>query len=93
MTILSLESLIQDDVFYELPLPGTQLVVQLKLEGLNPAGSIKFKTALAMIGDLKRSGKLRAGGAPNRATNGHVMSRTGRRVRPEDGHVRPQTEA
>ncbi|MHC2621855.1 2,3-diaminopropionate biosynthesis protein SbnA [Bradyrhizobium huanghuaihaiense] len=72
MTIPSLESLIQDDVFYELPLPGTQLVVQLKLEGLNPAGSIKFKTALAMIGDLERSGKLRAGATIVESSSGNL---------------------
>jgi len=72
MTALALESLIQDDVFYAFPLPGTKQVVHLKLEGLNPAGSIKFKTALAMIGDLQRSGKLCAGATIVESSSGNL---------------------
>ncbi len=53
--------LILDDIFLALPdlAPGRE--VFLKLESMNPAGSIKMKTALALIDDLEASGALRPG--------------------------------
>lgn len=51
--------LITDDVFLRLPdlLHGSETF--LKVEGLNPAGSIKLKTALALIEDAEEKGGLR----------------------------------
>jgi cysteine synthase A len=49
--------IVTDDIFLDLSgfVPGVNL--NLKLEGLNPAGSIKLKTAVALIEDLiSRSG-------------------------------------
>jgi cysteine synthase A len=48
--------------FLELPelLPGCRTC--LKLEGINPAGSIKLKAAVAMVDDAEASGHLRPGG-------------------------------
>jgi 2,3-diaminopropionate biosynthesis protein SbnA len=47
---------VREDVFLELPglIPGIELL--LKLEGLNPAGSIKLKTAVALLDDLEKRG-------------------------------------
>jgi len=44
--------IVTDDIFLDMAgfIPGVNLI--LKLEGLNPAGSIKLKTAVALIEDL-----------------------------------------
>jgi cysteine synthase A len=44
--------IVTDDIFLDMAgfVPGVNLI--LKLEGLNPAGSIKLKTAIALIEDL-----------------------------------------
>ncbi|MFJ9656001.1 2,3-diaminopropionate biosynthesis protein SbnA [Streptomyces microflavus] len=53
--------IVTDDIFLHLPdfVPGTQ--VYLKLEGLNPAGSVKLKTAVALIESAEEAGTLRPG--------------------------------
>ncbi|MFC4334320.1 2,3-diaminopropionate biosynthesis protein SbnA [Salininema proteolyticum] len=53
--------IITDDIFVHLDdfLPGRDLY--LKLEGLNPAGSIKAKTAAALLHDAERTGRLTPG--------------------------------
>ncbi|MGP4025927.1 2,3-diaminopropionate biosynthesis protein SbnA [Actinomadura sp. 3N407] len=64
--------LILDDVFLALPdlAPGRE--VFLKLECMNPAGSIKMKTALALIDDLEASGALRPGGRVIESSSGNL---------------------
>lgn len=53
--------IVTDDVFLHLDrfVPGT--TVFLKLEGLNPAGSIKLKTANTLIESMEESGELHPG--------------------------------
>jgi cysteine synthase A len=46
--------------------------VWVKLEGLNPGGSIKDRTALAMITDAERRGVLRPGGTIVEPTSGNT---------------------
>lgn len=50
-----------DDVFLRMDdvVPGSAFF--LKIEGLNPAGSIKLKTAVSMVEDAERRGLLRPG--------------------------------
>jgi len=54
-----LSTFIRDDLFVRIASAGMfGADVNLKVEGLNVAGSIKFKTALAMIEDLESRGLL-----------------------------------
>ena len=46
--------------------------VWLKLEGMNPAGSIKDRTALAMVEDAERRGLLKPGGTIVEPTSGNT---------------------
>ncbi|XVQ09766.1 2,3-diaminopropionate biosynthesis protein SbnA [Spirillospora sp. CA-255316] len=64
--------LVLDDIFLALPdlAPGRE--VFLKLECMNPAGSIKMKTALALIEDLEASGALRPGGRVIESSSGNL---------------------
>lgn len=52
MIYTAAHDIVTDDIFLDLAdlVPGVDL--KLKLEGLNPAGSIKLKTAVALIEDL-----------------------------------------
>ena len=50
--------------------PGARLLV--KLEYLNPAGSVKDRTALAMIRDAEESGRLKPGGTLVEPTSGNT---------------------
>ena len=43
-----------------------------KVEGVNPAGSIKDRVALAIIEDAERNGRIRAGGTVIEATSGNT---------------------
>ena len=43
-----------------------------KVEGVNPAGSIKDRVALAIIEDAEKSGRLKAGGTVIEATSGNT---------------------
>lgn len=54
--------IVTDDVFVQLPgfVEGSDVFV--KLEGLNPAGSIKLKPAVAMVERCERRGELATGG-------------------------------
>ena len=58
MIIAKSTDLVLDDVFLALPclVPGRD--VFLKIEWMNPAGSIKMKTALGLIEDLEKAGVL-----------------------------------
>ena len=46
--------------------------VWIKLEGMNPAGSIKDRTALAMVEDAERRGVLKPGGTIVEPTSGNT---------------------
>jgi cysteine synthase A len=61
-----------DDVFLRLPglLDGVQCF--LKLEGFNPAGSVKIKTAVALVEDLESRGLLRPGGRIAESSSGSL---------------------
>lgn len=51
---------------------GLSARVALKLESLNPGGSVKDRVGLAMITEAERSGKLRPGGTIIEATAGNT---------------------
>jgi cysteine synthase A len=56
-----LSAFIRDDLFVRIPAADFfSTDVNLKYEGLNVGGSIKFKTAIAMIEDLESRGALRS---------------------------------
>ncbi|MEU9103568.1 2,3-diaminopropionate biosynthesis protein SbnA [Streptomyces xanthophaeus] len=63
---------ITDDIFLRLPgeLPGSELF--LKIEGLNPAGSIKLKTAVGLISDAESRGLLGPGGRVIESSSGNL---------------------
>jgi N-(2-amino-2-carboxyethyl)-L-glutamate synthase len=71
-TIARFEDLIQDDVFYPMILADGAVTIRLKLEGFNPAGSIKFKTALAIMADLQRCGRLKSGSTIIESSSGNL---------------------
>lgn len=52
----SVDEIVLDDVFLALPRYARDLDVTLKIEGLNPAGSVKLKTAVALVDDAERRG-------------------------------------
>ncbi len=60
------------DLFLELSgfLPDSRLY--LKIEAMNPAGSIKFKPALAMVDDLEQRGLLRPGSRVIESSSGNL---------------------
>jgi N-(2-amino-2-carboxyethyl)-L-glutamate synthase len=61
-----------DDVFLRLCgfLPGIEVL--LKLEGLNPAGSIKLKTAVSLVRDLEECARLRVGSRIIESSSGNL---------------------
>src|SRR3954468_22189447 len=61
MIIDSPLDLIFRDLFYRLPKFAGFTDVFLKLEGFNVTGSIKIKTAIALVEDLERRGIARPG--------------------------------
>lgn len=63
---------ITDDIFLSLPgeLPGSELF--LKIEGLNPAGSIKLKTAVGLVSDAEFRGLIGPGGRVIESSSGNL---------------------
>lgn len=53
--------MVLDDVFLRLGAAIPDIEVYLKIEGLNPAGSVKLKAAASMVQDAERRGLLRPG--------------------------------
>ncbi|WP_093838436.1 2,3-diaminopropionate biosynthesis protein SbnA [Streptomyces aidingensis] len=53
--------MVLDNVFLHLGDAVENVEVFLKMEGLNPAGSVKLKTAVAMVEDAEQRGLLRSG--------------------------------
>ena len=72
MIVTSLIDLIGHTPMLEVALPGTTARLLLKLERFNPGGSIKDRTALAMIEDAEQRGLLRAGGTIIEPTSGNT---------------------
>lgn len=62
--------MILDDVFLHLGGATEHAEVYLKMEALNPAGSIKLKAALSMVEDAERRGVLRPGGCLVESSSG-----------------------
>lgn len=64
--------LVTDDVFLRFSdvLPGSELF--LKIEGLNPAGSVKLKTAVGLVEDAERRGLLTPGGRVVESSSGNL---------------------
>lgn len=54
------------------PLPGRSLRLWLKLEALGPFGSIKARTAEALLGALEETGRLRPGNRVVESTSGNL---------------------
>ncbi|MFC0850148.1 2,3-diaminopropionate biosynthesis protein SbnA [Streptomyces noboritoensis] len=61
-----------DDVFLHLPEFVADARVFLKLEGLNPAGSVKLKTALGLIEAAEETGALRPGATLIESSSGNL---------------------
>lgn len=64
--------IVLDDLFLELDglVPG--IAPLLKLEGFNPAGSIKLKTAVALVEDAEAAGRLRPGSRVIESSSGNL---------------------
>ncbi|MEE1890344.1 2,3-diaminopropionate biosynthesis protein SbnA [Pseudomonas carassii] len=64
--------IVLDEVFLELDelTPGSSFF--LKIEGLNPAGSLKLKTAVNLINDAERRGVLEPGGHFIESSSGNL---------------------
>ena len=64
--------LVTDDVYLRLADLIGEPEIYLKLEGLNPAGSVKLKTAVALIADAEERGLLRPGGRVVESSSGNL---------------------
>lgn len=62
--------IVVDDVFLHLDRASPRHDVYLKLEGLNPAGSIKLKSAVSMVEDAERRGILKPGATVIESSSG-----------------------
>lgn len=63
---------IVDNVFVALPYLSLHADVFLKIEGFNPAGSIKLKTAVGLIEDAERRGTLSVGTPVIESSSGNL---------------------
>jgi len=68
----SIDEIITDNIFLKLPGLRHHVRVYLKFEGLNPAGSIKLKTAVALINDAERNKGLRPNGEVIESPSGNL---------------------
>lgn len=64
--------IVTDDIFIVLNDFVPDTAVYLKLEGLNPAGSIKLKTANALIESMEKIGALRPGARVIESSSGNL---------------------
>lgn len=64
--------LVFDDVFLDVPGVLSDSQFLLKLEGFNPAGSIKFKTAVSLLDAARGDGRLRTGGRVIESSSGNL---------------------
>ncbi|MEO6700220.1 MAG: 2,3-diaminopropionate biosynthesis protein SbnA [Jatrophihabitantaceae bacterium] len=65
-------SVVTDDVFLRMDGLIPRVEVLLKLEGLNPAGSVKLKTAVELILDAEERGTLLPGGQVIESSSGNL---------------------
>jgi cysteine synthase A len=72
MIVQNLTELIGKTPMLEIALPQSGARVLLKMERFNPGGSVKDRTALAMIEDAEQRGLLRAGGTIIEPTSGNT---------------------
>ncbi|MET9295267.1 2,3-diaminopropionate biosynthesis protein SbnA [Streptomyces sp. NPDC003077] len=72
MIYRKVQDIVLEDVFLELPgfVPGIQLL--LKIEGVNPAGSIKMKTASGLVESLESDGLLWDGARLIESSSGNL---------------------
>lgn len=64
--------LVLDSVFLDLEQFIPHVDLKLKIEGLNPAGSIKIKAAVGLIEDAERKGILQPGGRVIESSSGNL---------------------
>jgi cysteine synthase A len=64
--------IVMDDIFIHLPHLTQDTDVYLKIEGLNPAGSVKLKTALSLIEDAEHRGRLSPGTRVIESSSGNL---------------------
>ena len=64
--------IVTDDIFFHLPRLAQDADVFLKIEGLNPAGSVKLKTALSLIEDAEERGRLKPGARIIESSSGNL---------------------
>ncbi|WP_438672333.1 2,3-diaminopropionate biosynthesis protein SbnA [Solihabitans fulvus] len=64
--------IVTDDIFLRLSDLVIDSEIFLKIEGLNPAGSVKLKTAVALIEDAERRGVLSDGGRVVESSSGNL---------------------
>lgn len=64
--------IVQDNVFLHLGDAVRNIDLYVKIEGLNPAGSIKLKTAASMVADAERRGLLRPGSGLIESSSGSL---------------------
>lgn len=64
--------IVTDDVFLSLPRLRPGCEVFLKLEGLNPTGSVKLKTAVSLVEDAERRGLLGPGSRIIESSSGNL---------------------
>ncbi|MDI5962219.1 2,3-diaminopropionate biosynthesis protein SbnA [Streptomyces sp. SL13] len=64
--------MVTDDIFMRLPYLAPGAEVFLKIEGLNPAGSVKLKTALSLIEDAENHGRLKPGARIIESSSGNL---------------------
>ncbi|MGQ0839470.1 2,3-diaminopropionate biosynthesis protein SbnA [Actinokineospora sp.] len=67
-----MQGLVVDDVFLRLDGVVADCEFLLKLEGLNPAGSVKLKTAVGLLDAAERDGRLRSGGHVIESSSGNL---------------------
>lgn len=63
---------VTDDIYLRLPELVGDTEIYLKIEGLNPAGSVKLKTAVALIADAEERGVLQPGGRVVESSSGNL---------------------
>lgn len=64
--------IVTDDIYLRMPKLIDQSDVYLKLEGINPAGSVKLKTAVALIEDAEARGFLKPGCGVVESSSGNL---------------------
>ncbi len=72
MIVKHVYELVTDDIYMRLDELASGFELLLKVEGLNPAGSIKLKTARSLIEDAERTGRLSAGRRVIESSSGNL---------------------